>query len=107
MTVARTLVPIGLGILGACLVAWALGQTLESTSTEATRDPQQRALFMKRHPCPANGRTSGACPGYVVGHIKPLCAGGLDRLSNMQWQAVADSKLKDREDRKNCAKPKA
>jgi hypothetical protein len=21
---------------------------------------------MKEHPCPANGKTRGACPGYVV-----------------------------------------
>jgi hypothetical protein len=56
-----------------------------------------------RDPCPANGKTRGACPGYVVDHIKPLCAGGRDHPSNMQWQTRAEAKVKDREERKMCA----
>ena len=67
------------------------------------RDAHARAQFMKAHPCPANGKTRGACPGYVVDHIKPLCAGGADHPRNMQWQTVADSKVKDREERKMCS----
>ena len=66
------------------------------------RDSHQRAVFVKKHPCPANGRTRGACPGYVVDHIKPLCAGGADHPKNMQWQTVAAAKLKDREERALC-----
>src|SRR5882762_8208262 len=69
---------------------------------KSDRDPAQRALFMKEHPCPANGKTRGRCPGYVVDHIKPLCAGGADHWSNMQWQTVAEAKIKDREERKLC-----
>jgi hypothetical protein len=91
-------------MVGARLVAGlvALGATLPAYCTE--RDPHQRALFVKSHPCPANGATRGRCPGYVVDHIKPLCAGGSDHPSNMQWQTVADGKLKDREERKMCSK---
>jgi hypothetical protein len=63
---------------------------------ETKRDAHQRALFMKKHPCPANGNTRGACPGYVVDRITPLCAGGADQPSNMQWQAVKEAKKKDR-----------
>jgi hypothetical protein len=37
-----------------------------------------RADFQRSHPCPATGRTSGACPGYVVDHVKPLACGGAD-----------------------------
>ena len=66
------------------------------------RDPHQRAAFVKQHPCPATGKTRGACPGYVVDHVKPLCAGGLDRPSNMQWQTTAESKNKDRLEREQC-----
>jgi hypothetical protein len=66
------------------------------------RDPHQRALFMKKHPCPANGNTRGACPGYVVDHIKPLCAGGADRPSNRQWQTREEAKIKDRREREIC-----
>jgi hypothetical protein len=68
------------------------------------RDPHERAAFMKHHPCPSTGRTSGTCPGYVVDHIKPLCAGGADRPSNMQWQTVAEAKKKDRLERKQCGR---
>lgn len=76
----------------------ALVVSLLTLGTE--RDPHQRVLFMKSHPCPANGKTRGACPGYVVDHINPLCADGPDRPSNMQWQTVADAKVKDNEERK-------
>jgi 5-methylcytosine-specific restriction endonuclease McrA len=48
------------------------------------------------NPCPATGRTSGACPGYVVDHIVPLKRGGADEPANMQWQTDADAKAKDR-----------
>jgi hypothetical protein len=66
------------------------------------RDPHQRTAFVKEHPCPSTHKTRGACPGYVVDHIKPLCAGGPDRPSNMQWQGVEESKSKDRLEREQC-----
>jgi len=69
-----------------------------SYSHHATRkrDPAQRRAFQHTHPCPANARKMGACPGYVVDHIKPLKRGGADRPSNMQWQTRAEAKAKDR-----------
>lgn len=69
---------------------------------KSERDPHQRSAFMKQHACPANGKTRGACPGYVVDHIKPLCAGGRDHPSNMQWQTVAEAKRKDRLEAEEC-----
>jgi hypothetical protein len=39
--------------------------------------------------------------GYVVDHIVPLECGGADTPSNMQWQTVAEAKIKDRTER-NC-----
>ena len=60
------------------------------------RDPEQRAKFMHSHPCPSTGRTSGACPGYVVDHKQALKHGGRDDPSNMQWQTTAEAKAKDR-----------
>ena len=60
------------------------------------RDPAQRRAFQHSHPCPSTGRTSGACRGYVVDHIKPLKRGGPDRPSNMQWQTVSEAKAKDK-----------
>ena len=60
------------------------------------RDPAQRRAFQRFHPCPSTGKTSGACPGYVVDHVTPLKRGGADAPSNMQWQTVAEGKAKDR-----------
>jgi hypothetical protein len=52
--------------------------------------------FQKSHPCPATGKTSGACKGYVIDHVVPLKRGGADAPSNMQWQTTAAAKAKDR-----------
>jgi hypothetical protein len=54
-------------------------------------------------PMPINGRTSGACRGYVKDHIKPLACGGAD-APNMQWQTKADGKAKDKWETKGCAR---
>jgi len=85
----------------ALLAAIALIVPSQATGT-AKRDPAERAAFMKLHPCPATGKTRGACPGYVVDHVKPLCAGGRDHPSNMQWQTRAEARIKDRQERQMC-----
>ena len=60
------------------------------------RNPAARREFMKEHPCPSTGKTSGRCPDYVVDHVKALKHGGADEPSNMQWQTKADAKAKDK-----------
>ena len=60
------------------------------------RDPEMRRAFRALMPCPATGRTSGACPGFVVDHIVALKRGGPDVPANMQWQPVAEAWAKDR-----------
>lgn len=65
------------------------------TATAEARDLKQRYAFRKENPCPVTGKARGACQGYVVDHITPLCAGGPDLPSNMQWQTVEDAKKKD------------
>lgn len=69
-----------------------------------TRSRVQVNAFKRLHPCPANGRTTGPCPGYIVDHIQALCVCGKDRPSNMQWQTVAQAKVKDRTE---CRRPHA
>ena len=60
------------------------------------RNPQAKNQFRRGHPCPATGRTSGHCPGYVIDHVRALKHGGADDPSNMQWQTVAAARAKDR-----------
>lgn len=67
-----------------------------------TRSAKTKAEFKLEQPCPSTGKSRGPCPGYVVDHVRPLCAGGADLPSNMQWQTVADAKIKDREERREC-----
>lgn len=68
------------------------------------RDPGVGREFQRTHPCPSTGKRTGSCPGYVKDHIKPLCAGGRDHPSNMQWQTVAAAKKKDKLEREQCRK---
>ena len=63
----------------------------------ADRIPRSAAevrAFRAENPCPAIGRTRGACPGFQVDHTIPLCAGGPDMRSNMYWLSVEDHKFK-------------
>jgi hypothetical protein len=60
------------------------------------RNARSVQAFKKSHPCPSTGKTSGACPGYVIDHIQPLKRGGVDSPGNMQWQTKAAAKAKDK-----------
>lgn len=60
------------------------------------------ALVPADNPCPATGLPTGACPGYQVDHVIPLACHGPDEMGNMQWQAIADAKAKDRVERAGC-----
>jgi hypothetical protein len=86
-------------------VVWWIGALLGGTclcTGASAHSYEARAEFMRSHPCPANGQTRGACPGYVVDHVVPLCAGGADASSNMQWQAIDAAKAKDRDAMSQC-----
>ena len=60
------------------------------------RSASAKNEFKRAHRCPSNGRSSGACPGYVIDHVHPLKRGGADAPSNMQWQTKAAAKAKDK-----------
>lgn len=71
------------------------------------RDPAQVRAFRSEHPCPATGLKRGACPGWDVDHIIPLCAGGADHPSNLQWLNKEDHKWKTFVDVRECRKERA
>jgi hypothetical protein len=77
-------------LLAAPLAAADVPQTAYARSAAVLR------AFQKTHPCPANGKTTGACPGWIKDHIVALCDGGADAVSNLQWQTVAAAHAKDR-----------
>lgn len=53
------------------------------------RSPARSAAVVRAfkcaHPCPATGLATGACPGWQVDHVVPLCCGGADEPSNLRW----------------------
>lgn len=60
------------------------------------RSSTARHEFQRQHPCPSTGRSTGACPGYVIDHLTPLKRGGTDAPSHMQWRTIREAKAKDR-----------
>jgi hypothetical protein len=60
------------------------------------RSQLAKSDFKREHPCPSTGKSGGACPGYVIDHVKPLKRGGEDKPSNMQWQTKQAAKEKDK-----------
>jgi len=81
----------------------ALLALLHATSEAKThRSTAAKHEFQRQQPCPSTGQHRGRCPGHIIDHITPLCAGGADEPANMQWQTVADAKAKDVEERRYC-----
>lgn len=60
------------------------------------RSQQAKSDFKHQKPCPSTGKSTGACPGYVIDHVVALKRGGADAPSNIQWQQTAAAKQKDK-----------
>jgi hypothetical protein len=84
------------------LVSCAIFGLAQPAEAKIHRSAGARQNFKQLHPCPATGRSTGKCPGYVIDHVTPLACGGADHPSNMQWQSVAEAKAKDKWERKGC-----
>ena len=67
------------------------------------RSSAAKNAFKRMQPCPATGQPRDACPGWIIDHIVPLCAGGADAPANMQWQTAANAHLKDLGEWRECA----
>lgn len=106
---ARTATTASSVLLKASLVAsgiFMLAHLTLALAQPIERNPAQVRTFRAEHPCPATSRRSGACPGWHVDHIRPLCAGGEDRPANMQWIRADDHAFKTRVDVRECRKLK-
>ncbi len=58
--------------------------------------------FRELNACPSTGQFTGPCPGLVIDHGYPLCAGGADAVWNLAWQELGASKVKDRYEKALC-----
>lgn len=72
------------------------------TFAKQKRSTVERHAFVKANPCPATGRARLPCPGYQIDHVAPLCAGGADHRSNMQWLTIEAHRAKTRWDVRAC-----
>ena len=93
------------------LQAILLYKTVEAADTCAIkRDKNGRIVrsskavsdFKKQNVCPGTGKIEKSCKGYIIDHVVPLACCGKDAPSNMQWQTLAESKEKDKWERKQC-----
>ena len=104
MRAVALLFVVWLGALGAPPVVEASYHHSSRATADVQRDKHGRIArssrakteFKRAQPCPATGKSTGKCPGYVIDHVKPLERGGADSPSNMQWQTVEDAKRKDK-----------
>ena len=90
-------------VLSGCASMDGGGSRPYSSGYSSGRSQAALGSFKRSNPCPSTGRSSGACPGYQVDHIRPLAAGGADHKSNMQWLSTSAHKAKTRAERKSCA----
>jgi hypothetical protein len=89
--------PVTIVLTALLLVSMSLPEAMASNRSWQVRDS-----FRKRTPCPATGERNGRCPGWEIDHIQPLCSGGRDDLSNLQWLTVEEHKIKTRSDLLAC-----
>jgi hypothetical protein len=90
--IARAVIRILAVLLLMASLAWAGGTRSHSAIRE----------FKAQNPCPSTGLNTGRCPGYIIDHVYPLCAGGPDASDNMQWQTLEEAKGKDQYEHHWC-----
>ena len=61
------------------------GQVYRTDNGKTARSGQVLAAFREKYPCPATGKSAGACPGWAIDHVIPLACGGVDAVYNLQW----------------------
>lgn len=77
------------------LLTWIAAHGTVGYAATTERGWKAPYLFRKANPCPSTGRTTGACPGWVMDHMVSLRCGGADVPENIWWQRVQEAKEKD------------
>lgn len=98
----KAMVLVICSMLASAAIAHPQCDITRDKNNKIVRSAAMIASFKRHNPCPATGRSIGSCPGYVIDHIEPLCNCGKDVIENMQWQTVADARIKDRWERRVC-----
>lgn len=86
----------------AAFLALLIALGIADLQAAVTRDPAVVREFKRQHPCPATGKSTGPCPGWVADHALPLCLNGADDPSNMWWQPKAEALEKDKHEWALC-----
>ena len=86
------------------LIALSIAVACPQSDARIKRSQSAKVEFKRAYPCPSSDASKGPCKGYVIDHINPLACGGSDVPSNMQWQTVAEAKVKDKWERKASRK---
>ena len=106
MTILRN---AGLALMPMIVRAIAFSALLAPYAADARipRDRSEVRAFRTHNACPSTGLVRGACPGHHVDHVIPLCAGGADHRSNMQWITREDHRFKTLVDVRECRRQRA
>lgn len=86
------------------VIAILLGALPLAGATRIERSAAEILAFKRHNPCPTTGLNRGSCPGWEVDHVRPLCLGGEDKASNMQWITKDDHRWKTFVDVRECRK---
>ncbi len=70
----KTLPPLAFAIIAMAMVFPAAAANHRSQAA--------RHASVNITPCPATGEAKLPCPGYIIDHVKPLCAEGADTQSS-------------------------
>lgn len=95
-------IDIHVALPAAVALAILIGLGVCADAAAAPRSRTLLAEFKRLNPCPSTSKTRGACPGFQIDHIQPLCAGGQDELANLHWLSIADHAAKTRKDVAAC-----
>lgn len=88
------------------MARWALALLLVAGLSADASAQRVRSVAVHRAFLKATGYPHGR-PGWVADHIFPLCAGGKDAIENLQWQTIADARVKDRAEKRLCQQLRA